>query len=404
MTDQLNLFDAGPRPKASEPAAPELPPPLPPAASAPAGDIPSPADYAARRYLEYAMSVVTGRALPSAADGQKPVQRRILYAMHRMGLYKSPRHVKSARVVGDVIGKYHPHGDSSVYDAMVRMAQDWSLRYPIVDGQGNFGSRDGDNAAAMRYTEARLTPIAELLLAEIDEGTVRLEAELRRRQRRTRPAPGAPALRAAQRRLGHRRRHGDRNSRAQPARNRRCRGQPRQEPEFQRGQAAGAHSRPRLPRRRADHFDARGNRCHLSQRPRQPASARPLEDRESGARTVEAGHHRTAAGRLDRGGDVGNRSLLQSGGQGKGRQESVLAGTAQPESRLPFGDFGKRRARRIGQGTRDPPGHRAGVVTPGSGRPGAPAACPYQPRNQRRDQPDRARRATARRAKRRCTA
>ncbi len=118
------------------------------------------------------MSVVTGRALPSAADGQKPVQRRILYAMHRMGLYRSPRHVKSARVVGDVIGKYHPHGDSSVYDAMVRMAQDWSLRYPIVDGQGNFGSRDGDNAAAMRYTEARLTPIAELLLAELDEGTV----------------------------------------------------------------------------------------------------------------------------------------------------------------------------------------------------------------------------------------
>ena len=172
MTDQLNLFDTGARPKASGPAAPEMPPPLPPAASAPAGDIPSPADYAARRYLEYAMSVVTGRALPSAADGQKPVQRRILYAMHRMGLYRSPRHVKSARVVGDVIGKYHPHGDSSVYDAMVRMAQDWSLRYPIVDGQGNFGSRDGDNAAAMRYTEARLTPIAELLLAEIDEGTV----------------------------------------------------------------------------------------------------------------------------------------------------------------------------------------------------------------------------------------
>ncbi|UCV06311.1 DNA topoisomerase IV subunit A [Dechloromonas denitrificans] len=196
MTDQLNLFDPNAKPETSEPEMParppetanepspalpaELPPEaaagqppeLPPAASGPAGDIPSPADYAARRYLEYAMSVVTGRALPSAADGQKPVQRRILYAMHRMGLYKSPRHVKSARVVGDVIGKYHPHGDSSVYDAMVRMAQNWSLRYPIVDGQGNFGSRDGDNAAAMRYTEARLTPIAELLLAELDEGTV----------------------------------------------------------------------------------------------------------------------------------------------------------------------------------------------------------------------------------------
>jgi len=190
MTDQPDLFDASTaaepedaqakageapsQPGATQPAdaSAALPPGLPPAASGPASDIPSPADYAARRYLEYAMSVVTGRALPSAADGQKPVQRRILYAMHRMGLYRSPRHVKSARVVGDVIGKYHPHGDSSVYDAMVRMAQDWSLRYPIVDGQGNFGSRDGDNAAAMRYTEARLTPIAELLLAEIDEGTV----------------------------------------------------------------------------------------------------------------------------------------------------------------------------------------------------------------------------------------
>ena len=195
MTDQLKLFDPN-APLKTDPeqvanagtdseATPSLtddlhvaeagdttPPDLPPAANGAAGDIPSPADYAARRYLEYAMSVVTGRALPSAADGQKPVQRRILYAMHRMGLYKSPRHVKSARVVGDVIGKYHPHGDSSVYDAMVRMAQDWSLRYPIVDGQGNFGSRDGDNAAAMRYTEARLTPIAELLLAELDEGTV----------------------------------------------------------------------------------------------------------------------------------------------------------------------------------------------------------------------------------------
>lgn len=193
------------------------PPDLPPSASGPADDIPSPADYAARRYLEYAMSVVTGRALPSAADGQKPVQRRILYAMHRMGLYKSPRHVKSARVVGDVIGKYHPHGDSSVYDAMVRMAQDWSLRYPIVDGQGNFGSRDGDNAAAMRYTEARLTPIAELLLAELDEGTVDWKPQLRRCQRRTGPAPGPPALLPAQRRLRHRCRHGHRNSRTQSA-------------------------------------------------------------------------------------------------------------------------------------------------------------------------------------------
>lgn len=128
--------------------------------------------YAENAYLAYAMSVVMGRALPMLPDGQKPVQRRILYAMHRMGLNDKSKPVKCARFVGDIIGKYHPHGDSSVYDAAVRMAQDFTLRYPIVDGQGNFGSRDGDSPAAMRYTEARLTPIAELLLGELDQGTV----------------------------------------------------------------------------------------------------------------------------------------------------------------------------------------------------------------------------------------
>ncbi|MBX3607099.1 MAG: DNA topoisomerase IV subunit A [Piscinibacter sp.] len=134
------------------------------------------AHYAERAYLEYALSVVKGRALPDVCDGQKPVQRRILYAMQRMGLAfttaSGPKAVKSARVVGDVLGKYHPHGDTAAYDAMVRMAQDFSQRYPLVDGQGNFGSRDGDGAAAMRYTEARLAPISRLLLDEIDEGTV----------------------------------------------------------------------------------------------------------------------------------------------------------------------------------------------------------------------------------------
>jgi topoisomerase IV subunit A len=146
------------------------PPPADPADSLPL------ADYAQRAYLEYALSVVKGRALPDVCDGNKPVQRRILYAMYRMGLAFTgsggAKPVKSARVVGDVLGRYHPHGDSAAYDAMVRMAQDFSQRYPLVDGQGNFGSRDGDNAAAMRYTEARLSAIARLLLDEIDEGTV----------------------------------------------------------------------------------------------------------------------------------------------------------------------------------------------------------------------------------------
>ena len=142
-------------------------------------DEPSLGTYAQRAYLEYALSVVKGRALPDVCDGMKPVQRRILYAMDRMGLSYSgptrsnaPKPVKSARVVGDVLGRFHPHGDQSAYDALVRMAQDFSQRYPLIDGQGNFGSRDGDGAAAMRYTEARLSRITSLLLDEIDEGTV----------------------------------------------------------------------------------------------------------------------------------------------------------------------------------------------------------------------------------------
>ncbi|GAP38851.1 DNA topoisomerase IV subunit A [Piscinibacter sakaiensis] len=132
--------------------------------------------YAERAYLEYALSVVKGRALPDVCDGQKPVQRRILFSMERMGLAfagaSGAKPVKSARVVGDVLGKFHPHGDTAAYDALVRMAQDFAQRYPLIDGQGNFGSRDGDGAAAMRYTEARLAPIARLLLDELDEGTV----------------------------------------------------------------------------------------------------------------------------------------------------------------------------------------------------------------------------------------
>src|ERR1019366_8194577 len=125
-----------------------------------------------RSYLDYSMSVIIGRALPDIRDGLKPVHRRILYAMHDMGLLHNRKTVKCAKIVGEVLGKYHPHGDSSVYDATVRMAQDFSLRYRLVDGQGNFGSVDGDPPAAYRYTEARLTAIASELLADIDKDTV----------------------------------------------------------------------------------------------------------------------------------------------------------------------------------------------------------------------------------------
>ena len=151
MADQTNLFES---------------------ATDDSGESLTLATFAERAYLDYAISVVKGRALPDVCDGQKPVQRRILYAMDQLRLDPAAKPRKSAAVVGDVLGKLHPHGDQSVYDAMVRMAQSFALRYPLVDGHGNFGSRDGDGAAAMRYTEARLTPISKLLLDEIDMGTV----------------------------------------------------------------------------------------------------------------------------------------------------------------------------------------------------------------------------------------
>ena len=149
------------------------PPPPPTRASMADPTFPSLSEFASRAYLAYAMSVVKGRALPSVEDGQKPVQRRILYTMREMGNRSEAPHKKSARVVGDVLGRYHPHGDTATYDAMVRMAQEFTLRYPLIDGQGNFGSRDGDSPAAYRYTEVRLTPFAEhVLLSELDRGTV----------------------------------------------------------------------------------------------------------------------------------------------------------------------------------------------------------------------------------------
>ncbi|MGH2772276.1 MAG: DNA gyrase subunit A, partial [Actinomycetota bacterium] len=125
-----------------------------------------------RSYLDYAMSVIVGRALPDARDGLKPVHRRILWGMLDLGSRPGTPHKKCARVVGDVIGKYHPHGDSAVYDALVRMGQDFSMRHPLIDGRGNFGSVDGDPPAAYRYTEARLAPLAMELLRDINEDTV----------------------------------------------------------------------------------------------------------------------------------------------------------------------------------------------------------------------------------------
>ena len=123
-------------------------------------------------YIDYSMSVIVSRALPDARDGLKPVQRRVLFGMDGLGLSYSGQTKKSARIVGEVLGKFHPHGDSSVYDAMARLAQDWNQRYPLVSGQGNFGSMDGDPVAAMRYTEAKLARLADEVLGDLDKDTV----------------------------------------------------------------------------------------------------------------------------------------------------------------------------------------------------------------------------------------
>lgn len=182
MGNQKDLFDgldaAGKAVKAAKGAKPAsggsaggLPPPFTPAAGDLGDSLPL-GGYAQTQYLQYAIATVKDRALPRVGDGQKPVQARILYAMWDMGGRSGTPRKKSARVVGDVLGKFHPHGDASVYDALVRLAQDFTMRYPLIDGEGNFGSRDGDDPAAMRYTEARLTKFAEVVLGELDQGTV----------------------------------------------------------------------------------------------------------------------------------------------------------------------------------------------------------------------------------------
>ena len=169
-------------------------------------------------YLDYAMSVIVGRALPDVRDGLKPVHRRVLYAMNEAGLQPNRPYAKCARIVGEVMGKYHPHGDSAIYDTLVRLAQDFSMRNPLVDGQGNFGSVDDDPAAAMRYTEARLAPLAREMLRDLDSDTVDFQPNYDGQDREPVVLPGAVPQPAGQRRRRHRRRHGDEHPAAQPAR------------------------------------------------------------------------------------------------------------------------------------------------------------------------------------------
>ncbi len=169
-------------------------------------------------YLTYAMSVIVARALPDVRDGLKPVQRRVLVAMNELNLGPRSKTRKCGKIVGDVAGNYHPHGEVAIYDTLVRMGQPFTLRYPLVDGQGNFGSLDGDPPAAMRYTEARLSAVGAEMLADLDQDTVDLDRQLRQHARRALRPALAHTQPAGQRRQRHRRRHVHQHPAAQPAR------------------------------------------------------------------------------------------------------------------------------------------------------------------------------------------
>ena len=352
------------------------------------------ADFAQRAYLDYAISVVKGRALPDGADGQKPVQRRILFAMNEMGLAAGARPVKSARVVGDVLGRFHPHGDQAAYDAMVRMAQNFSLRYPLIDGQGNFGSRDGDGAAAMRYTEARLTPIARLLLDEIDEGTVDFMPNYDGSTQEPRLLPARLAVRSAQRRVGHRGRHGDRGAVAQPARScgRDTAAAGQSEGDARRRACASCRHRtsPAAARSFRRHGDIRD--IYASGRGSLKVRAR-YEFEELARGQWQLVVHELPPVDLGAARARGDRGTDES--EDQGRQEGTDVRTAADQATHAVG--ARHCARRIRQGRRGAPGVRAAHVEDRSRRIRAHAAGADQHGNERSGQPgdDRPRRPAA---------
>ena len=224
-------------------------------------------------YLDYAMSVIVGRALPDVRDGLKPVHRRVLYSMHDLGLQPNRGYRKCAFIVGEVMGKYHPHGDSAIYDTLVRLAQDFALRSPLVDGQGNFGSIDDDPAAAMRYTEARLDAPRDRDAARHRGRDRRLRSQLRRDDlRAARPALALPEP-ARQRHGRHRRRHGDEHPAAQPDRGDRRHPGLHREPRHRPRRPDGAHQGPGLPGRRLHERLGHPRRLRLG--PRQHQDPRP---------------------------------------------------------------------------------------------------------------------------------
>ena len=233
-----------------------------------------------RSFLDYAMSVITSRALPDARDGLKPVQRRILYGMYAEGMRPDRPHRKSANAVGEVMGKYHPHGDQSIYDALARMAQDFSLRYPLIDGHGNFGSPH-DRPAAARYTEARLSALAMELLGEIDENTVDFGDTYDGRNREPLVVPARFPEPLGERWRRHRGRHGHQHPATQPPGGHRRDAAPDRQPGSHRRRPHEVRHRPRLPDRRHDPRPGRHRRVLPHRTRLDPHRAPPPRSRKA---------------------------------------------------------------------------------------------------------------------------
>ena len=252
-----------------------------------------------RSYIDYAMTVIVSRALPDVRDGLKPVHRRVVYAMYDGGYRPDRGYNKCSRVVGEVMGQYHPHGDSSIYDALVRLVQDWSLRYPLVDGQGNFGSPGDDPAAAPRYTECRMAPLAMEMVRDIDEETVDFRDNYDGKTQEPVVLPSRFPNLLVNGSLRHRGRHGDQHPAAQPARGGRRRPvdarQPGGHPRRGARRGAGPDQRSRLPHRRADP-GPQGHRGRLPHRPWLGHHARGRRGRGDPGPPVPRGHRAALPG------------------------------------------------------------------------------------------------------------
>ena len=306
-------------------------------------------------FLEYAYSVIYSRALPDARDGLKPVQRRILYSMQEMGVRPDRGHVKCARVVGEVMGKYHPHGDGAIYDALVRTAQWWTMRLTLVDGHGNFGSPDA-GPAAMRYTECRMAPAALSMTDGLDSDTVDFKPNYDGKDDRAHGAAGRVPEPAGQRGRRHRRRHGHQLRPAQPDRGDPGAAPPDQAPERRPRHADAVHPRTRPARRRQDHRAGRHPGCVRDGQGQLPDPGHHPDRAGAPAPQGHRGHRAAVHGRPG----AGDRADQDPGHQPQAAGHRRRQGPHRPDQRHPPGDRDQERLQPRGDPRAALPGHQAG--------------------------------------------